>query len=185
MFYVYIYRDIQGKPFYVGKGSGNRFKPNLKRNWLVKKKIKEDGSPQIELIEALDEDHAKFLETCLIQVIGREDLGKGPLLNRTDGGDGRTTWSEEQKKAHSAKITGQKRSQEVQEKMSKAAKLRIERDGLTKGFTTAGKPSKLKGRKLSEEHKLKISNGLKGHEVTEETRNKMSRSQKTKSSVKC
>jgi hypothetical protein len=113
----------------------------------------------VEIIEALDEDHAKFLETCLIDVIGREDLGRGPLLNLTDGGDGRSTWSEEQKVAHSAKITGQKRSQEVRQRMSESAKARIARDGLK--LTTAGKPSKLKGRKLSPEHKLKIASSLK------------------------
>ena len=173
--YAYIFRDRNGTPYYVGKGSGSRSDPSRKRNWLVKRKIKEDGQPSVEIIEALDEDHAKFLETCLIAVIGRADLGRGPLLNLTDGGDGRSTWSAEQKIAHSAKISGQKRSQEVREKMSEAAKRRVLRDGMPNGG-----PSKLKGRKLSPEHKLKISDGLRGHQVSEETRRKMSQAhQKT------
>lgn len=178
MFYAYIYRDRNGTPFYVGKGSGKRAwnftRGNQRhlRNKIAKMR-REDCPPSVEIIEALDEDHAKFLETCLIAVIGRKDLGLGSLLNLTDGGDGRVGWTEEQKKEHSAKITGQKRSQEVREKMSKAAKRRTKRDG-SPAKKLVGRPSKLKGRKLSPEHKLKISNSLIGHQVTEETRSKMS-----------
>ena len=158
MQYAYIFRDRNGTPYYVGKGTGNRSDRLNTRNWLVRKKIKEDGPPAVEIIEALNEDHAKFLETCLIAVIGRADLGKGPLLNLTDGGDGRSTWSKEQKAAHSMKISGQKRSQEVRQRMSESARKRIARDGQKP--TTAGRPSKLKGRKLSPEHKLKIAISL-------------------------
>lgn len=49
---------------------------------------KNNIEPSIEIINALDESHAFLLEMSLIEIIGRKDLGKGTLLNLTDGGDG-------------------------------------------------------------------------------------------------
>jgi len=96
-FYAYIYRDPSraNEPIYVGKGSGRRawahLKPIKRRHPFTQrlnKMIRENIQPDIEVIDAINEDHAFFLEKCLIAVIGRKDLGKGPLLNRTDGGEG-------------------------------------------------------------------------------------------------
>ena len=75
-FYVYVhYRLDTNKPFYVGKGFGNR--------------------------ADISEDQAFELETFLIEFIGRKHLGLGPLVNMTDGGDGvgGYIWSEEQVEA--------------------------------------------------------------------------------------
>jgi hypothetical protein len=124
-FYAYVFRDKNNQPFYVGKGSGNRVTKNRGTKTHLGRKIakmkREGNEHSVEIITALDEEHAKFLEICLIQIFGRADLNKGPLLNLTDGGDGRITWSEEQKIAHSLKITGQKRTPETKLKMSKSA----------------------------------------------------------------
>ena len=100
-FYTYIYRDpsrLNAKGFpeeiYVGKGFDNRAYVHLarkdKHEFVYRlQKLKRLGiAPSIEIINALDEDHALFMEVCLIDVIGRKDLGKGPLLNLTDGGEG-------------------------------------------------------------------------------------------------
>lgn len=101
-FYVYIYRDPgrKNEAIYVGKGFGkrshfhlsNRDKPHKKENKTFMgrlRKMKAIGvEPDIEIINAIDEDHAYFMEECCIQVLGRKDLGKGTLLNHTDGGEG-------------------------------------------------------------------------------------------------
>jgi len=78
--------------------------------------------PHIEQIEALDEQHAIFLEVCLIELLGRKDLGRGTLLNLTDGGDGRKTWSDEQRKHHAAKLTGRTHTEETKARMRAAAR---------------------------------------------------------------
>lgn len=96
MYYAYIYRDPgrENEPIYVGKGKNKRAWVHLQREdrhpFVARlKSMRNLGiEPYIEIIPALDEGHALFLEECLIEVIGRKDLGKGPLLNLTDGGDG-------------------------------------------------------------------------------------------------
>ena len=162
MFYAYIFRDPSRnmEPFYVGKGTG----PRWKRHFISKRKSplvqrlmfmkRNDVQPDVEVIDALCEEHAKFLEICLIQVLGRKDLNKGTLLNLTDGGDGRTTWSEVQKKEHSAKITGQKRTQETRKQMSMSAK---NASAKRLAHPNAG----MKGKKQSEETRRKISEAMK------------------------
>jgi len=94
-FYVYIYRDpSRDEPIYVGKGHGRRARSHLSRKdnhpfvQRLHKMVREGIEPTIEIIDALDEDHAYFLESCLVDIIGRKDLGKGPLLNISDGGRG-------------------------------------------------------------------------------------------------
>ena len=100
MFYAYIYRDPtrikngSAEPFYVGKGKDTRAQSHLLRKdkhpltHRLRKMSKEGVTPEIEIIPALDESHAFFLESCLIECFGRKDLGVGPLLNLTDGGEG-------------------------------------------------------------------------------------------------
>lgn len=99
-FYTYVYRDPSrphdgvAEPIYVGKGQKLRAWDHLKRvdnhplTNRVRKMASKSVNPEIEIINALDEKHAHFLEECLITVIGRKDLGLGPLLNLTDGGEG-------------------------------------------------------------------------------------------------
>lgn len=97
-FYTYIYYDPSRshEPLYVGKGNTNRAwdhltskskKPHpfihrlrfMKRNNIV---------PIIGMYSGLDEELALFLEEELISKFGRKDLGHGPLLNLTNGGEG-------------------------------------------------------------------------------------------------
>lgn len=128
-FYVYVYLDsrkpgkyvygeyeFEYEPFYVGKAigrnhlrhlteanreykKGNQFKLNK-----IRKIQKETGKNPIiiKYIEGLTEEEA-FLkyETHMINIIGRSDLGKGPLTNLTDGGEGGSghIYTDEQKKA--------------------------------------------------------------------------------------
>lgn len=106
-FYTYVYRDPRtSEPFYVGKGFGKRCFTHLgrkDRHPLASKikSLKRLGfTPHIEIREASSEDEALLREKQLIAEYGRKDLGLGPLLNLTDGGDGRSGYlmPEEQKR---------------------------------------------------------------------------------------
>lgn len=116
IFYVYVYLDSRksGKyvygetefdfePFYVGKGMGARcyehlYECNLNgkiivnefKNNIIKKIIKETNQLPIiiKIKENLSEQEAFNLEVKMIKIIGRRNLGKGPLTNLTDGGEG-------------------------------------------------------------------------------------------------
>jgi len=95
-FYTYIYRDPSrdNEPIYVGKGCEKRSHVHLslkKKHPFIQRIqfMKKNGViPTIEIIDAIDESHSFLLEECLIQIFGRKDLGKGTLLNLTNGGEG-------------------------------------------------------------------------------------------------
>jgi group I intron endonuclease len=106
------------EPFYIGKGNGDRIITSLldrespfKVNKI--KKIKRNGGKiiKIKLLENLENDEALEFETQIIKKIGRRDLKLGPLVNQTDGGDGRLTspHSEETKR----KISETKKAQKI------------------------------------------------------------------------
>lgn len=140
MFYTYIYRDPSrgSEPIYVGKGHGRRARQHLSRHdthpftQRLQKMKREGVEPTIEIINAIDEDHAYFLEDCLVTIFGRKDLQRGSLLNITDGGRG-------SKKGHILSAETRQRLSDVQ-----------------------------KGKRLSEEHKMKIGLGMLGKPQTAE-----------------
>jgi len=99
--YEYLGLDIGFlfEPFYVGKGKGkrvtNHFLPcELKRNTPKVNRIKKimkninDYPFALKICDFISKEEANNLEMKLIKLIGRKDLGKGPLVNLTDGGDG-------------------------------------------------------------------------------------------------
>ena len=104
IFYVYVYfnpmNEGEPEPFYVGKGSGNRYLIHLNENLQKKdrnklkvhilEKIKKAGLEPIikKVFESDDEEAVKQVEIELIAKYGRRDLGKGSLANLTDGGEG-------------------------------------------------------------------------------------------------
>ncbi len=172
-YYVYVYLDpwvsgkfeISGKifdnqPLYVGKGKGNRMYEHLKKtsNRIFQNKIKNwsrnEIEPMIEVLsDNLSEQEAWDLEKDLIQYIGRYDLGKGPLLNLTDGSEGpanMTPWNKG--------LTGQTQSEETKRRRSEALAGRKMSDEHKENIANA-----LRGKKKSEEHKRKVSEGMKGN----------------------
>jgi hypothetical protein len=166
-FYVYAYLRSDGRPYYIGKGSGNRaIQPHKKIGVPI------DYSNISIIAENLLEIGSFILERRLIRWYGRKDLGTGILRNRTDGGEGASgaKWTEKQKsqirgrtvsaetkKKLSIINTGKKASNETKEKLSA---LRL---GKKREFTDEWKANikkanqgKNKGRVLSEETKAKI-----------------------------
>lgn len=115
VFYNYAYLDVTkpGKfeypglsfcfcyePFYIGKGFGRRWKKMCGRNRWLRNKLNKLGAPVDSLVSIFNEGHTESQVLCeeieLIGIIGRKDLGNGPLLNLTDGGEttvGMTPWN--------------------------------------------------------------------------------------------
>lgn len=99
--YAYIYTDPRDySPFYVGKGTGYRatahMAPRGSHNLYMQTKLKslknKGFDPIITKIETSTEEFALLLEQGLIKIFGRKDIGKGTLLNLTDGGEGATNF---------------------------------------------------------------------------------------------
>lgn len=172
-FYVYVYLDprkngsfIYGdynfnfEPFYVGKGHGNRCNEHLESNKLkndcfknrkIKNILKEGSKPIIlKISENLFEIDSFELEVKLINVIGRSNLKKGPLVNLTNGGDGVSGLIRTKQHSEKLKIanSGKKRTFETKEKIK---------------LSLIGKIGRNTGNKHSEKTKLKISESKKGN----------------------
>lgn len=171
MFYVYIHcRATDGKPFYVGKGQGRRAHSTKDRNkhW---RHVDAKHGRDLRFIDAnLTEDRAFELEGFLIDFIGRADLGRGPLVNMTDGGEGHAGYCQSQdlRDRRGAKLKGLKRTPEQRASMSASMKgipksaehrEKIRQSMLKKGvnpaFRLAGLAA-LRGRVLSAESRAKI-----------------------------
>lgn len=96
--YVYIHRkESDNTPFYVGKGTRHRSESTRKlqrayaihpRNNHWKGTVKKYGLIVEIVMHCFSDEEARNQEVLLIKAIGRLDLGEGPLVNKTDGGDG-------------------------------------------------------------------------------------------------
>jgi hypothetical protein len=100
-YYVYIIWKMYTNspiPFYVGKGHGQRLIKhemesesihNAYKTRIIRKHKRVGVACGYSIINLFgDEAAALAAEIDLIALIGRHDLGLGPLANRTDGGDG-------------------------------------------------------------------------------------------------
>ena len=125
-YYVYIYKDpLTGLPFYIGKGSGKRYKKHLsetyentenKKKYAKIKSIQNAGNePLIEIAKRFnDEEEAYQYETGLIKLYGRKDIDDNGILlnicedNRPPLNKGKTGWvpSEKTRRLWSEQRTG-------------------------------------------------------------------------------
>lgn len=88
-YYVYLHRKkTTGEVFYVGKGKNKRAWDRHGRSDLWKKTATKCGWDVEILQDNLQEWYAFELETGLIALYGRLDLGDGSLVNLSDGGEG-------------------------------------------------------------------------------------------------
>lgn len=92
--YVYLHRKTDsGEPFYVGKGKVKRGRierphATAKRSIIWQRTAAKHGVTVELVASCLDDAMAQEIEKAYIKEIGRRDLGLGPLVNLTDGGDG-------------------------------------------------------------------------------------------------
>jgi hypothetical protein len=101
--YVYMYKDKDGTPYYIGQGSTGRALAWQKKP-MTWEHIPPYNSNTLHFVDVdLTVEEADELETFLIEELGRVDMGTGPLLNRTNGGKGRSGYIADQKcsKSHS------------------------------------------------------------------------------------
>jgi len=160
-FYVYLHSDPTrgNEPFYVGKGQKKRAWDMKQRNRMhkfrVAKILKAGAKVDIKLLATdLDEELAFLVEEEAIDKYGRRDLGKGPLLNFSDGGEGPSGFkhTDEYKKYMSEIFKGKKKSEETKRKMSEAQKIEQARR-IQAGYKASPEARK----KMSEKHLSKMS----------------------------
>lgn len=171
--YIYIYLDprkpgiyecrieneiikFDYEPFYVGRGKNSRSSDFRKHNpYCVRKleRIKEvTGENCIVQEFYCEEKDLNHREQMFITSIGRHNLGKGPLTNLTDGGEGLTNISEETRKKCNTSDRriynrGYKRPVWINEKV---------RLGIIRSYQNGRIPG-MKGKHQTEEAKIKVS----------------------------
>ena len=155
-FYTYAFLRENRRPYYIGKGKGNRIYEKRKRI-----KPPKDKSRIIFLKKNLTEEEAFKHEIYMIAVFGRKDLGTGILRNETDGGEGSSGWVP---------------SEETRRKMSEAGRRRTNSEESRRKLSVARK-----GKTTSEETKRKIGEANKGKTHSEESRRKLSEANKNPS----
>lgn len=104
MFYTYAYLNEDGRPYYIGKGRGNRA-------WKKHENVEMPCQDKILILKTeLSEEEAFAHERYMIAVLGRKHDGSGILENRTAGGQGPSgwNWSEDEKERIRNSVMGRK-----------------------------------------------------------------------------
>lgn len=162
---AYLYRHIRldnNTPFYIGIGSDNKYKranESIGRNKWWKSISNKYGIEVQIMLDDLSWDEACIKEKEFISLYGRKDLGKGNLVNLTDGGEGcfGRIMSAESIAKISKSNTGKKLSNERIEQM------RLVRLGVKLPESQKANISKaLKGKKKSKEHIENSAKARKG-----------------------
>ena len=88
-YYIYAHINaVKNEIFYIGKGSGKRAKDKCKRSIVWKNTVAKYNYIIDILEDGLTQKEAYEREIFYIAKIGRKNLGTGPLVNLTDGGEG-------------------------------------------------------------------------------------------------
>lgn len=164
-------RNDTGTPFYVGAGkTTKRAYSTRNRNKHWHDIVNAHGYTVDIIHEGISWEEALKVEQYLISFYGRKDLGKGGLINLTDGGLGMSNYkqSEEQKAKIGITHTGRVFTEERKAKLSAAL---------------TGKPNSkisaaLTGRVFTEEWKAKLSAAGKGKPKSEEHKANMRKAAK-------
>jgi hypothetical protein len=190
-YYVYAhYKPGSDTPFYIGKGFGNRKNEKFGHTKWWHNVVKKHGYEIRMVAEHLTEEQALWLEVHQIAAWGRADLGKGPLVNLTNGGEGSSgvIMSEENRQKLSKRQKGKKYPPEFGAAISKRQKGRKVSDETKRNMSKAvkkrnmvGERNPFFGKTHTEETKKKIGAFFKGKKraaFSQETRQKMSESRK-------
>jgi hypothetical protein len=164
-FYTYAYLREDRTPYYIGKGSGRRYYSRKKTDIKPPK----DKSRVILLKQNLTEEEAFRHEIYMIAIFGRKNLKTGILLNRTDGGQGSSNFSEEALKKISESSKNRVYSLKTRIKKIKFSKGRLHTEETKEKIRQANI-----GKKISEETKRKMKNKI----LSEEHRNTISNLQR-------
>lgn len=90
-YYAYINCTSDGVPFYVGKGSGDRYKNRTARSDAYKKHVEIKGRDILNgIIDCSSEDRAFELERGLIKCLRKMGVA---LVNVADGGKAISYWT--------------------------------------------------------------------------------------------
>ena len=166
-FYIYCHRRLtDGKCFYIGKGTKDRYKNTIGRNqhwWNIVNKY---GFEFVILIDNISEEKAFELESYFCVQIGYENL----CNIRTENGWGGYSMSDSTKEKLSKSLMGREISQSTKEKISFAntgkKKPQNFKDTVSKRQT--GHPCY-----QNIQRNQKISQALTGTKRSEETKQKM------------
>ena len=192
-YYIYEHTRLDtGEVFYVGKGtikktnSYGRSQERSRRSDLWKKVINKTEY-RIDIVFEHESEKKVFEKECeLIKLYGRKDLGLGPLVNFTDGGDGTSgairsdRFKEKVSKTHKNKVVSEKTKSLIKEKRKTQIITPKHRENISIGLKgkTKGSVSPLRGLKRPKEIGEKISKSKIGHTVSEESRMKISKAHK-------
>lgn len=162
-FYTYCYLDKNGKPYYIGKGRGDRInRPH--QGCLVNLPPLER---RIYLKRGLTEEEAFKHEVYMIAILGRKDLGLGCLVNLTNGGEGTSGWEMPQKVKD--KIGAANRGRERMD-------IRGENNPMKKPEIAEIVAQSKRGKPRDNDTKQKIKEALIGKQQSLETREKRGKS---------
>lgn len=199
IYYIYIWKIKEtGEIFYVGKGSGNRYKSMKDRNEYFKNIIKKHEC-EVEIIHKnLEENEAYDLEKKIglelkekglakaCYVLGKTEkfisnetkkkISKKVKSNPNRYWQGKSFSDEHKEKLRLSKL-GTKQSEETKKKRSQSLIGHFVSDETRKKISDSrlGEKNPIYGRKQSIETIEKRSKKLTGHKVTEETKNKISK----------
>lgn len=157
-------RNDSNQVFYIGIGKEEkRAYSNKSRNTHWKGIVNKHGYSVEIIANDLSWEEACELEIFLISEYGRNDLGLGPLVNMTDGGEGiiNQVISDETRLKISECKKGVKRSDEVKQRISELSKLKKNFLGKTHSDETKQKiAEKSKGRKIPGKLVLNLETGI-------------------------
>jgi hypothetical protein len=149
-------RKDNNEIFYIGiSDTYDRPYSKFGRSVFWKKTINKSGGFLVEILfDNISWEEACNKEKLLIEELGRRDLGKGNLVNLTDGGEGGLNHSAEARKKISETHKGKNKPP-----MSEETKIKISES--------------LKGKIVSEETKIKMSKAQKGKIMPNEAKEKL------------
>jgi hypothetical protein len=165
-YYTYAYLREDGKPYYIGKGSGYRWFDKRGKNCIPPK----DKSRIIKLKQNLTEEEAFKHEIYMIAVFGKKCDGTGILMNIADGGNAPPTYYGEDSPtkrpevrakigaANKKSLKGKTIPEEVRQKISNAHKERLKNNPRPMSYYTENL------KKMNERNKTNVEKNKKHSE---------------------